>query len=132
MTSSPAAKTKKGNVDPTFPGFRLAGLELVPRALGLLGVLESSETLPGLGGTGEVFKVQPHRLFSGHLKWHNRDQWSFTFVYEGHVAIRQRKQCVVNANAHVVTGVKLGSALTYNNVACAHGFAAEALHAEAL
>jgi hypothetical protein len=94
--------------------------------------LKSSETLPGLCGTGEVIKVQPHRLFCGHLKWHNRDQWSFTLVYERHMAIRERKQRVINANADVITGVPLGAPLTNNDVSCAHGFAAEALHAKAL
>src|SRR5438128_773345 len=46
--------------------------------------------------------------------------------------VGKRKQGMILAQADVVARVPLGAALTHDDVAGAHGFAAELFHAEAL
>jgi hypothetical protein len=53
-------------------------------------------------------------------------------VPELNYTFRKRKQRVVSADAHVVTGAELGAALTDQDIARAHDFAAKFLHAKAL
>ena len=47
-------------------------------------------------------------------------------------AVRKGKKGVIGALFDVLSRVKLGTALTNDNFACANGFAAKRLHAEAL
>jgi hypothetical protein len=55
-----------------------------------------------------------------------------TLVTEFNGSRCQSEQGVVVAAAHVVTGVKVGSALTNDDFASLHHLTAEALHAEVL
>jgi len=51
-------------------------------------------------------------------------------VLELHRTAGERKEGMVLAHAHILSGVKLGAALTHDDVARLHHFAAELFHAK--